>query len=191
MTSFENAGFLSEQTDEFRQQHLSRYKELFSLAYDMNLAAHDRIRGCQVNGNDLQHLVSICLYFRILNSFASTVILSEKGMCHDAEVIARAALEALFFLKRCAEDTAFVDEFVKSDQQQRLKLMNVAKDKNSCLHAEAKPTHFSASPFSRRLRVSSDYSSFTLFIDDLAKGPVRVPSAPPFFPPSAEKILKG
>lgn len=133
-TTFEELGFLSDEVHAFIGRHRKDLAVLFDLADELHAYAHRQLRRCKVNGQDLQHLVGISLFLRILNSFSAIVLLAERGMCHDAEAIARVSLEALFFLKRSAEEKDFVSEFVKLDQHQRLKLMNVAKDSSSSLH---------------------------------------------------------
>ncbi len=132
--SFDNEGFLSEDTLKFRAQNRERYANLFSLTDDLNRYAHRVKFSINIHSRDLQEVICSCLFLRVLNSYAASVRLAELGMCHDAEALCRVALEALFFMKNCAEDREATIAYVKSDQQDRLKLLNVMKDKSSSLH---------------------------------------------------------
>lgn len=133
--SFDKEGFLSEDTLTFRARHRAQYADLFSFVDDLNRFAHHIKFSFDIHHHDLQEVVCSCLFLRILNSFAATVRLAELGLCQDSEAIGRVVTEALFYLKSCAEDPNETIAYLKSDQFDRNKLMNVVKDKNSSLHS--------------------------------------------------------
>lgn len=129
--TLDEIGCLSSQAEQIRKQNWKDNAAFFQLAYALNIYGHKTKFECKINGNNILHVVAISLYLRILNSYASLILLTERNLEHDAEAIARVALEALFYLKRIIESPSFVEEFVKSDQKNRLKLMNLAKDETS------------------------------------------------------------
>jgi hypothetical protein len=124
--SFDDEGFLSPDVTEFSSQNRKKFADLFLLVDDLNRFAHTVKFKFDIKNRDPQAITSFCLYMRVLGSYASSVRLAEIGLCHDAEAMARIAMEAMFFLKRCAESEDFVIEFIKSDHATRHKFMNLA-----------------------------------------------------------------
>lgn len=140
--SFDHKGFLSEDAGTFRTQHRQQYADLFSLIDDLNLYAHRIKFSFNIHKSDIQEVICSCLFLRILNSYAAVVRLAELGMSHDAEALGRVAIEALFHLKQCAESRDATIAYVKSDQQDRLKLLNVAANKSSAMRSLIKEEYF-------------------------------------------------
>lgn len=134
LPNFNEAGFLSVSVDRYRKQNYIQHSQLFNLVYDLNLYAHALKGKCDVRNKDPQAIIGMCLYFRILNSYASATLLMERGLGHDAEAIARVAIEATFFLKRVVDDESFALDFIKTDHRTRLTLLNTAKDKKSGIY---------------------------------------------------------
>jgi hypothetical protein len=154
--NFKKEGFLSADTGAFVEDHHSRFAELFLLASDLNKFAHEKKADIRVNGTDAQHVICFCLYIRILNSYSAAIRLAELGLCHDAEVVCRTAIEALFYLKSCADDRKFTEDFIKSDQADRLKFLNVAIDSNSELNELFKQDRDNISALHTRLKKEVD-----------------------------------
>lgn len=131
--NFDDEGFLSPAINAIQNKCRETFSDLFSLCTDINRLAHVWKFKCGAESRDGQKIIVICLFWRVLSSFASAVRLAEVGLCHDAEGVNRIALEAVFYIKRCSDSYEFVHDWVKSFDKIRLKLLRIAKDENSSL----------------------------------------------------------
>jgi len=132
--SFDETAFLSGDMVEITKREVLKHRSLFDLAYDLNAYSQKLKFECDVKNKDRQALITIGLYFRVLDSFSSAIILCENSLGHDASALTRVGIEAMFYMKAVAEKKGFVNEYVKSDQKSRLKLLNVASQPDSALH---------------------------------------------------------
>ena len=71
-------------------------------------------------------VISACLFIKMLNAYKATYLfINTEYLRAEAHVLLRYLLEALFILKACVEDEAFLFEYIKSDEAYRLKIATV------------------------------------------------------------------
>ena len=135
--SFETNGFLSSQIDEFRQRFIEDYQALFEFVKELNHFAIKIKDKFSIHNQDSRELIIGALYIKVLQSFESTIILSERGLESDSKSILRVMIEAAFYLKAACIDESFCDDYIKSDDLERFKFLNrVRRDKKGIFSCE-------------------------------------------------------
>jgi len=127
MNEFDKTGYLGDGIRQFQHSTLDSFKQLFALCKEVCGFARAKIlplKGDRTNG---QTVLACCLFVKILNGVEATHILSTYGLTHEGRIILRSALEGFFFLRATTSDAAFVTEFIKADEVNRLKLMRAAR----------------------------------------------------------------
>lgn len=124
---FYRNGFLGSQISEVTEAILKKYDSYFTLCHKLNELSYKTMPEAKANNNNLQQILAVTLFIRILNGFQSVIILARLGLAFDAKVVLRGLLESSFIGKLICEEKDFALEYVKSDECRRLKLLNVAK----------------------------------------------------------------
>ena len=124
---FDENGFLGKEAEKWAAEMLQRNKKYFELCYEINSFA-EKIKYKFIQNQTGQKMVVAALFTRLLEGYQTAIILVNRGLEEDARVIIRTVLETLFLLKACCEDKEFVDQYMKSDEKKRLKLMNVVNN---------------------------------------------------------------
>lgn len=130
----DEVGHLSEKIIEITSKVMEQNRSLFDLAYDINCCAHKLKYKCDVRNRDLQALTIMGLYFRVLDIYSSSIILCENDLGNESATVTRTGLEAVFFMSAIARNYDFAKDFIKSDQKDRLKFLNVASNPKSSLY---------------------------------------------------------
>lgn len=127
MNSIDREGFLSpamaEWTSECRKQH----DAWFILCEDINRLAHNLLGHFQPHAENPRESLAALFFLRVLSHFQGAVVIVERGMISQAEVLCRCALEALFALAaiKAKEDTAIA--LVQADRHHQLDLLKAAR----------------------------------------------------------------
>lgn len=130
---FYEKGFLGNQVTEVTEAILKKHQAFFDTCYKANELAYATLFETEINNQDLQQVLAVTLFIRLLNGFQSIVILAKLGLAFDAKVVLRGVLESLFIEKLLCENKDFALEYVKSDECSRLKWLNIAR-KSSAPH---------------------------------------------------------
>lgn len=93
-------GFVGKEIESFISDIRLEFSDLFQLCYEANKLSHKVLFETDAHSKHTQELLVITLYMKIMSSYQGVVILAERGMAPQAEVLLRAILEALF--KLCA-----------------------------------------------------------------------------------------
>lgn len=93
--------------------------------------------GASVNANDLQQLLLATLLHRALTSYQASVILAQRGLPQEAQVMLRTLLEVTFKIVAIAKDSAVGRAFVQEDELHRRKFLNKFKLLNPLLQDPA------------------------------------------------------
>jgi hypothetical protein len=123
---FDEYGFLGVQAENFSKGIIESHKDWFDFCFELNAYAQKAKFELEIHNEDGKEVISSCLFIKILNGFQASLILGRFGLTLEAEVVLRSMLETLFLLKACIEDEDFMQEYIKSDDARRLKIMNVA-----------------------------------------------------------------
>jgi len=124
--SFDTNGFLSEESKKIKEEAIQKFSSLFQHAYALNKIAHRLKYLFKANNANAQQTLSVAVFIKILNDFQSIVLLAEKGLRLQIEVLLRSMLEGVFIVKLLCEDKAFYREYISQDALHRKKLINVA-----------------------------------------------------------------
>lgn len=111
--------------------------DLFQYAYDIYRFS-SRVKDSIPKTLSLQELVCATLFLRIFGSYWSCCSLAESGMYTDACVVSRSCCEAVVLLKACMKLQSLYEDYLKTDYQHRLKLLNVIKHSTSDTFNEIK-----------------------------------------------------
>lgn len=125
---FNEKGYLGEQIVEFTKSVETKYPKFFNTAYKINEITQRLKSDFAIHNEDLQEVLSACLFLRILNGFQAVVILCKLGLVFDTKVILRSIIEGHFLLKAVCEDLEFAKKYVLTDKSRRLKWINIAKN---------------------------------------------------------------
>lgn len=137
MSPLEQHGFVGEQIKEWITKIRSDHSALFDLAVDINKLCHKTMFELDVHNSHAQEVTIASLYLRSLNTFQSVVLLSERGMIPQAQILARALLETVFTLCALCKKNELVNVYINEDKQRRLKSLYKLKE----LHGEKFPDY--------------------------------------------------
>lgn len=80
----------------------------------------------QKTAKDKQKVVAFVVFIRLLEIVQALVILAAYGVKEELRSLLRIFLDAYFVLANCCNDSDFIPTYFKTDETERLKLMNVA-----------------------------------------------------------------
>ena len=124
---FYEKGYLGKQISEFTEAILKKYDVYFTLCHKLNELSYKTMPEAKVDSLNLQQILAISIFNRILSGFQSVIILARMGLTFDAKVVLRGLLESLFIGKLICKEKDFAEEYVKSDECRRLKWLNIAR----------------------------------------------------------------
>ncbi|NQZ54134.1 MAG: hypothetical protein HRT93_07785 [Piscirickettsiaceae bacterium] len=120
---FNDVGFLS---DESSTNHIALEvitSEHFTVCNNLNVLAHSALNKAVVHPDDRKE-VYVMLYFqRMLSHYQALIIMAERGMVHQVEIMLRCMLETLFNLVALHENADLFDALILGDDDQRLILL--------------------------------------------------------------------
>lgn len=153
---FNEKGFLGIAITEFTVSIESRYKEFFQACSSVNELAQAVKFDLQVHSQDGQEVLAATLLIRVLNGFQGVVLMMRYGLSYEAKILLRGIVETLFILKLTCDQQDFFMEYFGSDQVQRLKWMNIAR--------QSKDPHFDS------LRQYATDARVQELTDEIARG---------------------
>ena len=138
--TFEGDGYLSEESAALIQPSLEGHTKILDMISVLlgeirNFCQVQRIDGQQTSA-DKQKIVALILFSRITEISEAALLVMRHGMANETNSLLRIFLDAYFILGNVCSDEDFVPQFFKSDEATRLKLMNVALNRDSDLFRE-------------------------------------------------------
>jgi Family of unknown function (DUF5677) len=124
VASLIEAGFLSAEIHEWIQKHRNENEKWFSLSERCSNLGQQVLLSITVNNNDLQRILVSLWFNRLLSHFQAIVLLMERGMLYESQILLRTLVEVSFSLIAVAEDPEISREFLKDDKVQQLKALN-------------------------------------------------------------------
>jgi hypothetical protein len=120
---FNDVGFLS---DESSTNHIALEvinSQYFTICNDLNVLAHSALNKAVVHPDNRKE-VYIMLYFqRMLSHYQAMILMAERGMVHQVEIMLRCMLETLFDLVAFHKNDDLFDALIFGDDDQRLQLL--------------------------------------------------------------------
>jgi len=124
MSSLREAGFLSAEINEWIQKHRKENTKWFSLSDRCSKLGQQILLSLKMNNNDLQRILVALWFNRLLSHFQAIVLLTERGMLYEAQILLRTLVEVSFSLIAVAEHQEICQEFLQDDKVQQLKALN-------------------------------------------------------------------
>lgn len=121
MSPLEQHGFLGEEIKVSIAKIRSDHSDLFDLAVDTNKLCHKTMFDLTVHNRHAQEVIIASLYLRCLNTFQSVVLLSERGLIPQAQILARALLETVFTLCALCKKSELVNVYINEDKHRKLR----------------------------------------------------------------------
>ena len=125
---FNDVGFLS---DESSTNHIALEvitSEYFTICNDLNVLAHSALNQAIVHPDNRKE-VYVMLYFqRMLSHYQAMIIMAERGMVHQVEIMLRCMLETLFDLVAFHKNEDLFDALIYGDDDQRLQLLEQIRE---------------------------------------------------------------
>jgi hypothetical protein len=130
MTTFITEGFRSTEIAQFEQAISARYLKKLNLADEANRMTHRIIYAVQPHNEHLPELVLASLLSREASAFQAFLILLNKGLVTQAQIILRNLAEMMFITGAIGKDKMFVDKYVSSEEITRVKTLEaLVRDK--------------------------------------------------------------
>ena len=124
MSSLNEAGFLSTEIHKWIQQHRKANEKWFSLSERCSSLGQKVLLSFKISNNDLQQILVSLWFYRLLSHFQAIILLMERGMLYEAQIVLRTLVEVSFSLVAVAENFELSQDFLKDDKTQQLKALN-------------------------------------------------------------------
>jgi len=121
--SFREVGFLSEQCrygDIASQIKQSGY---YTVSSDLNKLGQTVLNNCHIHPDDEKEVYLTLHFQRMLSHFQSIVMMSERGMTHQVEIMTRCLLELLFNLVAYHQNDDLLEAMIMGDDDQRREVL--------------------------------------------------------------------
>jgi hypothetical protein len=115
--------FLDPVIDQYVAHIRKAHASCFAFIERLNALGNRSLFSAEVDGEDLQELLLATLLRRALTSYQATVILGERGLLQEAQVMLRTLLEVTFKVAAIATDRKVADEYVRTGIANRENLL--------------------------------------------------------------------
>lgn len=119
MTSFESDGFLSNEILQWESDFTNRYVTKLELAMAVNRCAHRLLFSIEITSDELKDLLLSTLLARQTSTFQAFIILAQKGLLAQAEMLIRALAESMFLVGAIRKEKGFAENWILSDEISR------------------------------------------------------------------------
>ncbi len=124
MPTLNDGGFLSAEIAAWVDVHRNENEKWFSLSEKSNLLGQRVLLELKFDNNDFEKILLALWFSRALSHFQAVVLLMERGMLFEAQIILRTLVEVSFSLIALAEHPGIEQEFLIDDKVQQLKSLN-------------------------------------------------------------------
>ena len=114
MTNFATSGFLSEDEHPLTAQYAAKHNEIFEKLRSINNEVGTSYSNLKLQSQSAPMIYSSLSFLRILQNYQTCIILCEKGLEVQCEMILRSALESTFNLAAVATDPQFFSKIIRS-----------------------------------------------------------------------------
>jgi len=128
MPTIEKMGFLSKEIELYIEKHRKENAPWFGLSEECNQLGQEVLYAIEISRGDLQRMLVALWFSRALTHFQAIVVLTERGMLYEAQIILRTLIEVLFSLVSLAKNHEMGQEFLKDDKVQQLKMLNTYRN---------------------------------------------------------------
>ncbi|WP_438969755.1 DUF5677 domain-containing protein [Methylophaga sp.] len=140
IASFKDVGFLSEQCCNGDFATEIKQSSHYIACKDLNKLGQTVLNRCLIHPDDEKEVYLTLHFQRMLSHFQSIIIMSERGMTHQVEVMSRCMLELLFNLAAYHLNADLLEAMTVGDDDKRrevlIKLLNQQNDEHSLTEPE-------------------------------------------------------
>lgn len=129
MSSIDEAGYLSEQINEWIEKHRKENLSWFDLCEKINKFSHNTMFTIGVDNKCLSELIAAPLYVRAISNFQGVIIMAERGMANEARSLSRCLLENMFAIVAIEKDKNTASRIASNFLFQRKGYLKVLKRK--------------------------------------------------------------
>lgn len=121
--SFKEVGFLSEQCREGDFASQIQQSGYYSVSNDLNKLGQSVLNQCHIHPDDEKEVYLTLHFQRMLSHFQSLIMMSERGMTHQVEIMTRCMLELLFNLVAYHQNDELLEAMIVGDDDQRREVL--------------------------------------------------------------------
>lgn len=121
--SFREVGFLSEQCSNGDFATEIKQSGYYTVCKDLNKLAQSVLNHCHIHPDDEKEVYLTLHFQRMLSHFQSIILMSERGMTHQAEVMTRCMLELLFNLVAFHQHDDWLEAMTVGNDDQRREVL--------------------------------------------------------------------
>lgn len=121
--SFREVGFLSEQCCFGDFATGIKQSGYYMVCKDLNKLAQSILNNCRIHPDDEKEVYLTLHFQRMLSHFQSIIIMSERGMTHQVEIMTRCMLELLFNLVAYHQNDELLEAMIVGDDDQRREVL--------------------------------------------------------------------
>jgi hypothetical protein len=128
---FEKYGYLGTQILDKKKENTKENMELFDIGMDTLKLAYDIMYSSNITNDDYKKVIVFALYCKIVESYNSTVLLSNYGLLSDSRSMLRVFIESVFIFSGIINDESLYDQFIiKGDYETYELIKRVNKNPN-------------------------------------------------------------
>jgi len=124
---FNDIGFLSDECSSNDVSKLVTESEYFKVCKSLNKLAQSVLNKAIVHPDDRKEVYATLYFQRMLSHYQAILIMAERCMLHQVEVMLRCMLETLFDLVAFHKNNELFEALVMGDSAQRLEMLKVIR----------------------------------------------------------------
>lgn len=124
MKSLNEGGFLSSEIAIWIGKHRKENEKWFSLSEKCNSLGQTILLELNVGNKEFEKLLIVLWFSRSLSHFQAIVLLMERGMLFESQIVLRTLVEVSFSLVALSKNQEIAQDFLKDDKVQQLKSLN-------------------------------------------------------------------
>lgn len=136
--SIDEEGYLSQDIEKIRKNLEEKFKSYFDICFELNKFCQKLKFELGINNKDGKKVLASCFFIKIINGFQSIVILTRYGFVVEAEIILRTIVEAFILSENICKKENFLEEYIRSHQKTRLRIIKDACKSNSQVYVDLK-----------------------------------------------------
>ncbi len=122
--SFDKNGFLGKEVNDTVTKIHLKYTDLITFLKTLNKFSHEIQNRLTIDIKNSQEVICATLFIKTLSTFQAFLLISERGMKSQAEMLLRGLIESLFILVASSKSKDFVREYANQDLLQRKNIYN-------------------------------------------------------------------
>jgi hypothetical protein len=115
MSNFEKIGFLAEDPSGIRSEIQLKFGDHLAIAQELNEYMQAKQYELAPRNNEANELLATMLFARALSTYQSVLLLVEKGMKHQVQIVLRSMYEPVFQISSLANDPSFIKAMMDDD----------------------------------------------------------------------------